>query len=143
MTEVTVKFRKTSPHAQAPILGTPGAAAFDLVAIKAGTVTLVPETFDTGLQVEIPPGFVMLVFSRSGHGFNFGVRLVNGVGVIDSDYRGNVMVRLMSDVAPMKVKAGDRIAQAMIVPVPAVRWVEDANLSETERGEGGMGSTGA
>jgi len=140
---MNVKFRRTSPHAQAPTLGTSGAAAFDLVTVEDGVVSVVAKTFDTGLQVEIPPGFVLLVFSRSGHGFRFGVRLANGTGVIDSDYRGNIMVRLVSDGASMRVKRGDRIAQAMIVPVPVVRWVEDENLSETARGKGGFGSTGA
>lgn len=140
---MNVKFRRTHELAQAPTLGTSGAAAFDLCSVEDGFVSLTPATFDTGLQVEIPPGFVLLVFSRSGHGFKFGVRLANGTGVIDSDYRGNVMVRLVSDGDGMPVKRGDRIAQAMIVPIPVVRWVEDKNLSETARGEGGMGSTGS
>ena len=138
-----VKFRRTSPYAQTPMLATSGAAAFDLVAVDDGIVGAHGRTFDTGLQVEIPPGFVLLVFSRSGHGFRFGVRLANGTGVIDSDYRGNVMCKLISDGEPMPVRRGDRIAQAMIVPVPVVRWVEDESLSETERGAGGFGSTGA
>ena len=140
---MNVKFRRTSPHAQTPVLGTSGAAAFDLVSVDEGLVTGRGITLSTGLQVEIPPGYVMLVFSRSGHGFRFGVRLANGTGVIDSDYRGNVLVKLISDLEPMPVRRGDRIAQAMIVPIPVVRWVEDEHLSETARGEGGMGSTGA
>ena len=84
----------------------------------------------------------MLVFSRSGHGFKAGVRLANSVGVIDSDYRGEVMVKLTSDGGSLQINAGDRIAQAMIVPVPRVQleWVEE--LAATKRGHGGMGSTG-
>ena len=100
--------------------------------------------FRTGLSFEIPAGHVMLVLcSRNGHGFKHGIRLVNGAGVIDSDYRGEVMVGLRND-SPLRfeVKAGDRVAQALIVPVPSVQFVEVDTLGDTERGAGGFGSTG-
>lgn len=101
-------------------------------------------TFNTGLKFEIPEGHVMLVFSRSGHGFNNGVRLSNCVGVIDSDYRGELMVKLVCDPAgnkPLVIHHGDRIAQAMLVPIPKVVFKEVTKLSDTKRGEGGFGST--
>ncbi len=100
--------------------------------------------FDTGLKFEIPEGYVMLVFSRSGHGFKNDVRLANCVGVIDSSYRGELKVKLTNDATtPMCVLKGDRIAQAMVLPVQQVYFQEVEELSETERGSGGFGSTGA
>lgn len=86
----------------------------------------------------------MLIFSRSGHGFNYGARLANCVGVIDSDYRGEVKVKITCDESRgIVMERGARIAQAMIVPVPRVHFDEVAELSPTERGTGGFGSTGA
>ena len=85
----------------------------------------------------------MLVFSRSGHGFNNGLRLANCVGVIDSDYRGQVKAKVHNDSnTTYQVKAGERIAQAMIVPIALVKFMVVDELSSTERGEGGGGSTG-
>ena len=87
----------------------------------------------------------MLVYSRSGHGFKYGVRLANCVGVIDSDYRGEVGVKLTADQTSegFFVRNGDRIAQAMIVPVDRVEFEEVEKLSDTDRGTGGFGSTGS
>jgi dUTP pyrophosphatase len=88
----------------------------------------------------------MLVFSRSGAGLVRDTRLANCVGVIDSDYRGEVFVRLSRDMAPSEhliVHEGDRIAQAMVLPVHQVEFEVADELSATERGEGGLGSTGA
>lgn len=118
-------------------------AAHDAAAIYAGNSIV----FRTGLQFEIPHGFAMLIYSRSGHGFNFETRLANGTGVIDSDYRGEVMVKLTREPSAntskaLLVKTGDRIAQAMIMPVPAVEFELADELTETERGAGGFGSTG-
>lgn len=142
---VQLKAKRLSPDAQLPVYATPGAACFDLHAINMG---LIPpcdsKTFDIGLAFEVPPGHVMLVYSRSGHGFNNGVRLANSVGVLDADYRGPAKVKLHNDSDVMlKIYKGDRVAQAMIVPIPAVEIVEVEELSETQRGEGGFGSTGA
>lgn len=85
---------------------------------------------------------------RSGHGFKFATRLANCVGVIDSDYRGEVAVRLTADQmpeheAPLMVSPGDRVAQAIIVPFPRVAFEWAETLSETDRGASGFGSTGA
>lgn len=156
-----VKIKKLRPDAVIPTYGSAGAACFDLAVpyrhlidtkyLHAGDTLVIP----TGLAFEIPEGHVMFVFSRSGHGFKHNVRLANCVGVIDSDYRGEVMVKLTADiddgdevplsaVNAMKIKPGDHIAQAMIVPFPRVEvFMVVDELSETERGAGGLGSTGA
>lgn len=147
-----IKIKKLHPGAVIPQYATDGAACFDLHAcmpeeshckITAGT----PVVFETGLSFEIPSGYAMLIFSRSGHGFNFSMRLANCVGVIDSDYRGEVKVKLARDSNPgawsVPIGHGDRIAQAMVIPVPRVSFVEAKELSETVRGAGGFGSTGA
>lgn len=143
---LNVKIKKTHEDAIVPTYATPGAACFDLHALASGEVGACGGTLSvrTGLAFEIPAGHVMLVYSRSGHGFKHGVRLVNGTGVIDSDYRGEVMVCLKNDgPEPLTVMHGDRIAQAMIVPIPQVELVEVDDLTDTKRGKGGFGSTGA
>lgn len=153
--EVALKLKRLSASATLPRYATDGAACFDLCAdaanwsanhcafgveIRSGESV----TFKTGLAFEVPEGHVMLVFSRSGHGFNHGVSLANCVGVIDSDYRGEVMVKLTADKrGGLTVHMGDRIAQAMVLPIPRVALEEVDALSDTARGTGGLGSTGA
>lgn len=143
-----LKVKKLHPAAIVPQYATEGAACFDLHAVSPDDWAIypsVPSTVRTGLSFEIPQGYVMLIFSRSGHGFKHDTRLANCVGVIDSDYRGEVMVRLSRDSSqaqPLALKEGDRIAQAMVVPYPRVEFVEADQLSNTERGTGGFGSTG-
>lgn len=138
-----VKVKKLHQDAVLPVRATEGAAAFDLVALSAirdGLETVCR----TGLSFEIPAGHAMFIYSRSGHGFSSATRLANCVGVIDSDYRGEVMVKLRHDnpmVAPF-IEQGSRIAQAVIMPVPAVEFVLADELSDTSRGAGGFGSTG-
>lgn len=144
-----VRFKKLSPQAIVPTYAHNGDACFDIYAlgdmekpvdIRPGGAAVIP----TGLQFEIPAGHVMLVYSRSGHGFKHGVRLSNGTGVIDSGYRGELQVALHNDGrARFKVAHGDRIAQAMIVPRPVVQFVEADDLSDSSRGTGGLGSTGS
>lgn len=150
---VPVKVKKLHPEAITPKYATDGAACFDLHVCEPCTDprvmgrmdgNTIAATFNTGLAFEIPRGWVMLVFSRSGHGFNHDVRLANCVGVIDSDYRGEVKVRLAADtVRSLTVKHGDRIAQAMVLPIHTVDLIDADTLSVSERGEGGFGSTGA
>jgi dUTP pyrophosphatase len=146
-----INIKKVHPAAELPEYATSGAACFDLRAlvfteedsVEASVVSHTPRLFRTGLAFEVPEGHVMLVFSRSGHGFKNGVRLANCVGVIDSDYRGEVMVKLHNDSAhAMLVFNGDRIAQAMILPVQQVSFNEVDELGSTDRGAGGFGSTG-
>lgn len=145
-----LKIKKLHPAAMLPTYATPGAACFDLYALpendKAVQVRFgLPTTIPTGLAFEVPEGHVMLIFSRSGHGFNNDTRLANCVGILDSDYRGECKVKLTRDQAythGMVVKHGDRIAQAMVIPLPKVTFEEVQELSDTQRGNGGFGSTG-
>jgi len=144
-----MRFKLTRPGARLPTYGTAGAACFDLYAVMDFPVEVYSGTcvtVNTGLAFEIPEGFVMLVYSRSGHGFNSDVRLSNCVGVIDSDYRGELKVKVRRDgndwVDPFVVNHGDRIAQGMLMPVQQVQFEQVDELSDTQRGEGGMGSTG-
>lgn len=143
-----VKIKKLHPDAIVPKYATTGAACFDLNAnLPCGTIDLFTDeavNIGTGLAFEIPQDHVMLVFSRSGHGFKNGVRLSNCVGVIDSDYRGEVIVSLRNDHQEklLRINPGDRIAQAMILPVQQVSFLVVDELGDTERGAGGFGSTG-
>ena len=140
-----VKFKKTLHNAKNPTYGTDGAACFDFYATSSEIVhpKTTSDLLDTGIAFEIPEGYVMLAYSRSGHGFNNGIRLCNSVGVIDSDYRDSVKVRLVNDsYVPFSINPGDRILQAMIIPVPSIALVEVDELNDTARGIGGLGSTG-
>jgi dUTP pyrophosphatase len=144
-----LKVRPLHDGVPLPERATAGSACFDLRAYLPGVTRSVgvglPVMIPTGLSFEVPAGHVMLVFSRSGHGFRDAVRLSNCVGVIDSDYRGEVMVKLHQDQslnAPMMVVDGDRIAQAMVVALPDVELKLADDLSATDRGAGGFGSTG-
>lgn len=129
-----------------PYYATSGAAALDLAAcldeeivIPGGERVLIP----TGLAVAIPEGYVGILAVRSSMGIKNGVTLTNGIGVIDSDYRGPLGVGLFNTTQEdYTVQPGDRIAQLMVIPVatPAIRVVEE--LPATVRGEGGIGSTG-
>ena len=147
-----LKFKALNPkigrEIPLPQFATPGSAAMDLracidrpVTIRAGERTVVP----TGLAMALPSAdYVALLFARSGLGIRKGVCLSNGVGVIDSDYRGEIGVGLVNlSQEAYTVQPGDRIAQLMVVPVerPTVSLVED--LDDTSRGSGGFGSTGS
>lgn len=130
-----------------PQFATPGSAAMDLRACLDGPVTLqagARAVIPTGLAMALPSAdYVALVFARSGLGIKKGVCLSNGVGVIDSDYRGEIAVGLVNlSSEDYTVQPGDRIAQLMVVPVvqPTVTLADE--LDETGRGSGGLGSTG-
>ena len=132
-----------------PAFATAGAACFDLHAdLKSedGCEQIIfsyEHIFRTGLAFDIPKGYALMVYSRSGHGFKNDVRLANCVGVIDSDYTGEVKVKLTIDHdGSFTVSHGDRIAQAMLIKVPCVQLVEVDELKTTERGANGFGSTG-
>jgi len=147
-----IKVKKLVPEAIIPQYASVGAACFDLHACMVPEDTSyhmanpgTPAVIRTGLAFEIPEGHVMLIYSRSGHGFKTDIRLANCVGVIDSDYRGEVQVKLTNDNTDgqsVTFRHGDRIAQAMVVPVQQVAFWEVQELSSTDRGEGGFGSTG-
>jgi dUTP pyrophosphatase len=139
-----VKIKKTVGNAITPTYGTDGAACFDLYSTQSAHVMIGgSEVFDTGIAFEVPEDHVMQVFSRSGHGFKSDVSLSNCVGIIDQDFRGTVKVKLRNDGnTPYYVAEGDRIAQAMIIKYPKVNFNEVEEISETDRGTGGLGSTG-
>ena len=129
-----------------PYYATEGAAALDLHACIDEPVTIAPHArcmIPTGIAAAIPEGYVGIMAVRSSMGVKNGINLANGIGVIDSDYRGQMHVTLYNTTdEPYTVKCCDRIAQLMIVPVlhPTLRVVD--TLPETARGEGGFGSTG-
>lgn len=155
-----VKVKRLHPNATLPEYATDGSGCFDLRAMTVDSAFLLgqiiehdsPVVCSTGLAFEIPQGHVMLLFSRSGHAFKQNIRLANCVGVIDSDYRGEVKVKLTKDddwhdhleTAPVDlISPGERIAQGLILPIPHIEFIESDELSDTARGEGGFGSTGA
>ena len=140
-----VKIKLLTDTARVPTYATDGSAAFDIYADEAVWVQYGQYTkISTGISIEVPPGHVLKVYSRSGHGFKNGVRLVNCVGIIDSDYRGEVMVGLACDSSydSLYIKQGDRIAQGIIMPVEKTNFIVADELSETVRGINGFGSTG-
>lgn len=144
-----VGVKRLTDTAILPAFATAGAACFDLHAdLKSedGCEQIIfsyEHVFRTGLAFDIPKGYALMVYSRSGHGFKNDVRLANCVGVIDSDYTGEVKVKLTIDNdGSFTVSHGDRIAQAMLIKVPCVQLVEVDELKTTERGANGFGSTG-
>ena len=143
---MVLKLKKVRPEAQLPQRQTEGAAGYDLCACLEAPVTLAPGegvSFPTGFAAEIPQGLVGLVFCRSGLGVKYGVSLPNCVGVIDSDYRGELIVPLRNfGDKPYTVQPGERIAQLVLLPVFLLPVEEVEELSQTQRGEGGFGSTG-
>jgi dUTP pyrophosphatase len=138
-----LKVKRLHSDAVLPKYQSDGAACFDLVAIGRVVDDYGISTYSTGLAFDIPPGYVLLVYSRSGHGFKSHTRLANCVGVIDADYRGEVFVKLIRDDGLYIMPTiGDRVAQAMLMPVNQVEIQECDELSETKRGSNGLGSTG-
>ena len=141
-----VRIKKLRENAVVPKIATAGSAAADLyaciddaVVIPAGGNAVVP----TGIAAAVPEGYGAFIFARSGLGIKHGIVPRNCVGVIDSDYRGEICVGLanLSD-KEYTVLPGDRIAQMAILPVMPAEYVLCNELSDTERGEGGFGSTG-
>lgn len=128
-----------------PVYAHPGDAGADLTA--AEDVVLEPgerATVATGLKIALPDGYVGFVVPRSGLAAHHGITIVNSPGTVDAGYRGEIRITLLNtDVRePYAVAAGDRIAQLVVMPKPAVRFVEVDRLPGTERGAGGFGSTG-
>lgn len=141
-----VKVKRLYDSAILPTYATDGSGCFDIYTMLNGDTDYnEPHTYSTGLAFEVPEDHVVLIFSRSGHGFRNDVRLSNCVGVIDSDYRGELKVKLTCDKIGwgLEVNAGDRIAQGMIIPVAKVSFQEVSELSDTERGTKGFGSSGS
>ena len=143
---IKVNFTKLDKNATVPKYGTPFAAGADLYALPKGDITLNPGEsafFHTGIAVEIPEGYVGLVYARSGIATKRGLAPSNKVGVIDSDYRGEIMVSLHNHSnEPQIIESGERIAQLVITPYITADFCEVDSLSDTERSTSGFGSTG-
>lgn len=144
---MTLQIKKLDPRAQLPVRGTAGSAGLDLRALLDQPVT-VPAggriSVPTGIAIGLPsPETVGLVFARSGLAVKHGLCLSNGVGVIDSDYTGEIKVGMvnLSDT-PYELQPGERIAQLVVMPVHLPELTEVEDLEETQRGAGGFGSTG-
>ena len=144
-----IKCKKLRENADLPTRGTALAAGADLYALLpdgAERVTIPPQgkhAFPTGIAVEIPEGYVGLVFARSGIACKRQLAPANCVGVIDADYRGELTVFLQNNGAePQTVESGERIAQLVITPCLAIEIEETGTLTDTARGAAGFGSTG-
>lgn len=150
-----LKFKRLKPEADIPVRATDGAAGFDLIAISMDADPRRYTAFYTGLAVAIPKGYVGLLFPRSSIR-DKNLTLANCVGVIDSDYRGEIVVSMKLDGMGAAIRhgkghlhnvnlynVGDRVAQLVIVPLGEFEVVDATDLDDTERGAGGHGSTGA
>ena len=143
---MTLNFIKFDPDAIVPTYGTPFAAGADLYAlpkgdilIKAGETTLI----HTGIALQIPEGYAGFIFARSGIATKRGLAPANKVGVIDSDYRGEIMVSIHNHSTSSQIIAsGERVAQLVIMPYTKAEFTECETLEKTDRAEGGFGSTG-
>ncbi len=145
MEKLTVNFKKLNENAVTPTFGSEFSAGADLYSAEEELVIAPGETkfIGTGIATEIPVGTVGLVYARSGLACKKGLAPANKVGVIDSDYRGEIKVALHNHgLTPQTVLKGERVAQMVITPYYAVNYVEVETLNETARGEGGFGSTG-
>ena len=141
-----LKIKKVRENAKIPTRGTDGAAGFDLYAcidppmtFNKGDTALIP----TGIAIAVPNKYAAFIHSRSGLSIKKGICLLNSVGVVDSDYRGEVCVGVIKATdGPYTIEPFERIAQMVIKPVEIPTLVETTELDETDRGAGGFGSTG-
>ena len=139
-----VRVKKLHKDAVIPAYGKPGDAGMDLTAISIEKDNYGNVVYGTGLAIEIPEGHVGLLFPRSSNS-KTDLYLTNHVGVIDSGYRGEIMFKFRANPSLINARIhrpGERIGQLIIIPYPQVTLVESAELSDTERGDGGFGSTG-
>ncbi len=141
------KVRRLRESAKLPLRATDGSAGMDLYACIDSPVTLgagEKAVIPTGIAIELPSAeLAAFVFARSGLAIKHGIGLLNGVGVIDSDYRGEICVGVINQLAePYTIAPDERIAQLVIMPVSLITPVEAQSLDDTARGEGGFGSTG-
>ncbi len=146
MQKMQLKVKKLLSEAKLPSYGSEFAAGADLYALSEHSVRIAPhETaiVHTGLAVEIPEGYVGLIFARSGLATKKGLAPANKVGVIDSDYRGELRIALHNHTEyEQSIEPYERVAQFVIMPYVAAQFTETDELSDTVRGEGGFGSTG-
>lgn len=145
--KANVRIKKLNPNAVIPTYGTEFSAGADLYAcIDEKVIIASGETafIKTGIALEVPEGYAGLVYARSGLSCKHGLAPANKVGVIDADYRGEIMVALHNHSNETKfVENGDRIAQLVITPFLTANFIETDELNETVRGDGGFGSTGS
>ncbi|MBE5914934.1 MAG: dUTP diphosphatase [Pseudobutyrivibrio ruminis] len=143
---MNINILRMTDSAKLPERGSVSAAGYDLFADVAEDVTIAPhetKMIGTGLAMEIPEGYFGGIFARSGLSAKEGLRPANCVGVVDSDYRGEIKVALHNDGEQARVIIpAEKIAQLVVVPFLSVDFNEVSNLSDTARGEGGFGSTG-
>ena len=141
-----IKIKKLSEDAVIPTYGSEYSAGADLYALTDEPIVIEPGKtvlVHTGISIEIPEGFGGFIYARSGLSTKRGLAPANKVGVIDADYRGEIMVALHNHSGvTQKIEHGERIAQLVIMPYLACEFIECRELTETERGEGGFGSTG-
>jgi dUTP pyrophosphatase len=147
MQKVAVKVKKLENfHGELPAYGSQHASGFDLRAQLKASISLLPgqrALVPTGLAFEIPPGFEIQVRPRSGWAAKKGITVVNSPGTVDADYRGEVLVALVNlGQEAMEIIDQDRMAQAVLCPVVQAQFVEVDELSNSDRGAGGFGSTG-
>jgi len=146
MQEAKVRFIKLDPKAQVPTYGSEFAAGADLYAVLENDITIEPgQTYmiGTGIACEIPVGYAGLIYARSGLACKKGLAPANKVGVVDSDYRGEIKIALHNHgTSAQVVGSGERIAQLVITPFLRGVFEEVESLEETTRGEGGFGSSG-
>ena len=135
--------KRLTDTAKIPTCAHEGDACFDIYSDGLKSISGSTQVHETGLKFEIPKGYAMMIYSRGGMGFKDNTRLANCVGVIDSTYVGEVKIKLACDVeVPSMYYFGERIAQAMLIPVPVVWFEEVDDVEGTERGDGGFGSSG-
>ena len=141
-----IKIKRLNKRAKIPTFGTEFSAGADLYCAEEHEISVCSGqkcSIGTGISMEIPEGYVGLVFARSGLACKNGLRLCNSVGVIDADYRGEIKVVLHNDSEYVReIKPGERVAQMIIMPYPKVSFIEVEELSDTVRGESGFGGTG-
>lgn len=138
-----IKVKKLQEEAKIPEMATLEAAGFDLAAYGDYVIPSNDRMMiKTGIALEIPPGYEGQVRPRSGLAFKQGVTVLNAPGTIDADYRGEVGVILFNTGPELLIKHGDRVAQLLIQKVPKVKFELAEELSDTDRGAGGFGSTG-
>ena len=141
-----INYKKLNENAKEPTHGSAAAAGYDLYAAGVNDI-IIPahstEKIGTGIAIELPSGTFGAIFARSGLATKQGLRPANCVGVIDSDYRGEIIVAIHNDKdIEQSIAAGDRIAQLVVIPYLPLAFHEVKELSDTDRGEGGFGSTG-
>ncbi len=141
-----IRVKRVSPTALLPTRGSASAAGYDLYADLDEDAVIAPHTtvrIDTGLQFELPEGYFAGIFARSGIASREGLRPANCVGICDSDYRGNYIVAMHNDSdIERRVTAHEKIAQMIVMPCLSLEFEETDELTDTERGAGGFGSTG-